>query len=202
MQENEKKVTIDQLDLLNQATAYGLMVKVLNDQNHRIFATPLELGVPLIFTAVYLLAPELHEAMNAATISFLDCYLFRDVLHKSSRRVAFPEWDPEDTFAPDCHPVADVFMLLYAWNLAAKQDELPPEEFLGPIFTLSGVVMEGIDRGYHVKDENMQALYGKYEEHFRSSLKADSEFDTKLAKQFSSLANLIEEARKHGGISQ
>ena len=200
MPEEKKTVSIDQLDLLNQATAYGLLVRVLDDQNGRLFATKLSLGVPAIYTAVYLLDHNLGpEASRYATISFLDAHLYRDVLHTSPKRVPFPEWDPEDTFAPDCHPLADLFMLLYAWNLAAKQDELPPEEFLGPIFTLSGVVMEGLDRGFHVKDDNMRQLYSTYEEHFKSSMQNRADFDAKLREQFLALENLIEEARGKGG---
>ena len=200
MQENEKKVSIDQLDLLNQATAFGLLVKVLDDQNKRLFVEPLEIGVPIIYSAVYLLDHALGEGgSSSATMSFLDCYLFRDILHTSPKRVEFPKWDPEDEFAVDCHPLADLFMLLYAWNKAAKQDELPPEEFLGPIFTLSGVVMEGLDRGYHVKDENMQALYDRYNDHFKSSMKDQEHFDERLRAQFISLEKLIGEARRKEG---
>ena len=164
MKIEREKVAIDQLDMLDQATGFGLFCKVVEDM---LPANATEEEKTMVPALVGSLMGRMHfgnDGFKALLISLIDATVNRGVLLGTRNAVRWPAWDPEDHHDEDCHPLCDVFFSYYSYYLYSQKKVVVPDFALGPIFTLSGVAMEGIARGYHVSDDNMHELYPKFKE--------------------------------------
>ncbi len=172
MENSKKTVSIDQLDLLNHATAYGLLVRVLEDEDARLsHPKPHPKEIIALFAALFMLPKGLGDALwQASAVSMMDAAKLRVLMPGSKNEVRFPEWDPEDKKNEDCHLLCDIFFMEYAWALLDKKEVDLPDHALGALFTLAGVSMEGIARGYHIDDKNMEGLYGEYKNQFYGTM--------------------------------
>ena len=196
MSEEKPTVSIDQAELYNLASAMGLMCRAFADWDETIFASPHDVRVPGMMVAVFLLDRKLGgEFFKIAYMSFLDVLVERGILLGTPKETLWPAWDEKSLNHPDLIPLFDLCILLAAWNFAAKQDEHPPEMFLGPLFTLSGVIVEGLERGYYLSDEKTREMYQKQRESLASSHGSQKEFVAALSKQLSAISDALEERK-------
>ena len=75
------------------------------------------------------------------------------------------------------------FLLIYhiSYYLYTQGAVELPDYSLGAIFTLSGIAVEGIARGYHLSDENMKSLYPTYLESMRKFVGNHGDFGKDLS---------------------
>ncbi len=164
MKIEREKVAIDQLDMLDQATGFGLFCKVVEDMLPKNSNDEEKVMVPALVGSLMGRMHFGNDGFKALLISLIDATVNRAVLLGTRNAVRWPSWDPEDHANEDCHPLCDVFFSYYSYCLYANKKVVVPDFALGPIFTLSGIAMEGIARGYHVVDDNMKELYPKFKE--------------------------------------
>ena len=186
MQDNDKKVSIDQLKMLDFATLFGVMIYSFDEEDKRINLANLHPIESIVLLASSVLLPKGmdEEYWSAAMLSIVDALYYRTLGSGSSRPIIFPEWDPEDHFNEDCHQFVDAFFALYAWNLAFdEKSDIDFAEYFGPIFTFSGIALEGIARGYHQVDDNVKKIANDFLKSYKLNSKAtdkDADFNQKL----------------------
>ncbi len=169
MKIEREKVAIDQLDMLDQATGFGLFCKVVEDMLPQNASDEEKEMIPALVGS---LMGRMHfgdDGFRALLIALIDARVNRGVLLGTKNAVRWPAWDPDDHHDEDCHPLCDVFFSYYSYVLYSQKKVVVPDFALGPIFTLSGIAMEGIARGYHVADDNMKELYPKFKENVEKS---------------------------------
>ena len=139
--DEKKTVDIDPNAVETLASAMGLLTRAFADWDKDIFDNPHGLSVPSIFVSTFLLDRKLGgEFFRIAWVSYLDVSAVRRLLPYTDKEVLWPEWDESSLEHPELIPVYDLAIMLTAFNLAAKQDEFPPEMFLGPLFSFSGFI--------------------------------------------------------------
>lgn len=194
--DEKKTVDIDPNAIETLASAMGLLTRAFSDWDKDIFDSPHSIAVPSIFVSTFLLDRKLGgEFFRIAWASFLDVSSVRRLLPYTEKQVLWPEWDEESLEHPELIPVYDLAIMLTAFNLAAKQDEFPPEMYLGPLFTSSGFIVAGVNRGFYLEDEKTREAYHKQRESLASSHGSPEEFKEALGKQLSSIHDSLE-ARK------
>lgn len=197
MDEQKPTVEIDTPELYNLASVLGLMTRAFEDWDKEIFETPHELAVPAIMVAIFLLDRKVGgEYFKVAWVSFLDVIAQRKILSGTPKQIAWPEWDPDTVSHPELIPLADLGIMLAAWNFASKQDEIPPEMYLGPLFSIGGAVMEGVVRGYYLQDDKAKALYEQQRTSLASSHGSEEEFKAALKTQLESIAESLQNRRE------
>lgn len=191
--DEKKTVDIDPSAVETLASAMGLLTRAFSDWDKDIFDRPHHLSVPGIFVSTFLLDRKLGgEFFRVAWASFLDVASVRRLLPYTPKEVLWPEWDKESLEHPELIPIYDLAIMLAAFNLAAKQDEFPPEMFLGPLFTFSGFVVAGVNRGYNLEDEKTKTAYHSQRESLAASHGSPEEFKEALGKQLSSISDALE----------
>ncbi len=194
--DEKKTVDIDPNAIETLASAMGLLTRAFSDWDKDIFGEGHSLSVPAIFVSTFLLDRKLGgEFFRIAWVSYLDVASVRRLLPFTEKEVKWPEWDESTLEHPELIPVYDLAIMLTAFNLAAKQDEFPPEMYLGPLFTSSGFIVAGVNRGFHLEDEKMRETYHAQRESLASSHGSPEEFKEALGKQLSSIADSLQ-ARK------
>ena len=194
--DEKKTIDLDPNAIETLASAMGLLTRAFSDWDKDIFPSPHDLSVPSIFVSTFLLDRKLGgEFFRIAWASFLDVSSVRRLLPYTEKQVLWPEWDEESLEHPELIPVYDLAIMLTAFNLAAKQDEFPPEMFLGPLFTSSGFIVAGVNRGFYLEDEKMRDTYHHQRESLASSHGSPEEFKEALGKQLSSIHDSLQ-ARK------
>lgn len=197
MSEEKKTVDIDQSELYNLSSVMGLMTKAFEDWDKTIFEEGHELSVPAIMVAIFLLDRKLGgDFFKIAWISFLDVSTARRILPDTPKQVLWPAWEEETLSHPELIPLYDLCIMLAAWNMAAKQDDLPPEMFLGPLFSLAGVIVEGVDRGYLLQDEKSKKIYEEQRKSLASSHGTEEEFKEALKGQLNSIAESLQKRKE------
>ena len=173
------------------------MTRAFGDWDQTIFEQPHDLAVPGIMVAVFLLDRKLGgDFFKIAWVSFLDVAAKRRILPGTPKEVSWPSWDLSTLKYPELSTLHDICIMLAAWNFAAKQDDNPPEMFLGPLFTLSGVIVEGVERGYMLEDESTKKIYEEQRKKLASSHGSEEEFVQALKTQLESIASSLEDHRK------
>ena len=193
MEENKRPmVDIDQPTLYNMSSALGLMVRVIEDWDKELFELPHSVHVPTLLVTALLLDKSLGGGLfQAAWISLVEVAAKRKILEGKENEVTWPEWEEGSLRHPELSPVYDISLMLHAWNLAAKQDELPPEMFLGPLFSCAGTVVEGIDRGYFMEDENVKKTYQEQRHMLTEGHGGEEEFKKSLMNQLASIEQTL-----------
>lgn len=173
------------------ANCFGLLCRVCED-NLPEETTPFERFFVPVFVASFLgrslfVSP---EGFNAFVSSAIEASTHRCMLKNHRQRVDFPEWDPEDHYEEDCRHLADVFFCFYAHKLFSSGVTELPEQSLGAIFTLSGLALEGIARGYHLSDETMKNAYPQYEESLNGCFSSEGGMKENLLSSLKGLAEV------------
>lgn len=194
-------VTLDQQELVDQSTAFGLLVRSLEKECDVIVDADFHAKeVCILYSVIFFLSPKLDgPTWNAAVISTMDVMTHRALAAGSEKEIRFPEWDPEDLDHADCRIIADAFINLYSWNRAISDGDLPPEDYLGPLFTCAGAVMEGVARGYHLSDPEIQKIAENYLERLYSRLSHPEKGPEMLRQQLLSLSSTYNEFVKQKG---
>ncbi len=199
MKIEREKVAIDQLDMLDQATGFGLFCKVVEDMLPQNASDEEKEMIPALVGS--LMGRRMHfgnDGFRALLIALIDARVNRGVLLGTKNAVRWPAWDPDDHHDEDCHPLCDVFFSYYSYVLYSQKKVVVPDFALGPIFTLSGIAMEGIARGYHVVDDNMKELYPKFKENVEKSFAEHGDPSLDLQSTLQSLVLFSETMRiKH-----
>ena len=194
--DEKKTVDIDPNAVETLASAMGLLTRAFSDWDKDIFDEPHALSVPSIFVSTFLLDRKLGgEFFRIAWVSYLDVAAVRRLLPYTEKEVAWPAWDKESLEHPELAPVYDLAIMLTAFNLAAKQDEFPPEMFLGPLFSFSGFIVSGVNRGFYLEDEKTREAYHSQRESLASSHGSPEDFKEALGHQLQSIHDSLE-ARK------
>ena len=194
--DDKKTVDIDPSAVETLASAMGLLTRAFSDWDKDIFDPSHDLSVPTIFVSTFLLDRKLGgEFFRIAWVSYLDVASVRRLLPYTEKEVLWPEWDEESLEHPELIPVYDLAIMLAAFNLAAKQDEFPPEMFLGPLFTFSGFIVDGVNRGFYLQDEKMRETYHAQRESLASSHGSPEDFKKALGQQLSSIADSLQKRK-------
>lgn len=195
--DEKKTVDIDPSAVETLASAMGLLTRAFSDWDKDIFGDPHDLSIPAIFVCTFLLDRKLGgEFFRIAWASFLDVSCVRRLLPYTEKEVVWPEWDKESLEHPELVPLYDLAIMLTAFNLAAKQDEFPPEMYLGPLFSFSGFIVSGVNRGFHLEDEKTKNAYHAQRESLASSHGSPEEFKEALGKQLSSIAEAVDSRKE------
>ena len=164
MSKEKEKVEIDQLAMLDEATGFGLFCRIVSDMLPENSSEKEKRMIPALVGS---LMGRMHfgeDGFKALLIALIDATVNRGAMIGSKNEVRWPAWDPEDHSNEDCHPLCDVFFAYYSYVLYSQKKVTLPDYALGPIFTLSGVALEGIARGYRAEDQNMKDLYPQFKE--------------------------------------
>lgn len=195
MEIEREKVAIDQLDMLDQATGFGLFCKVVEDMLPQNASDEEKEMIPALVGSLMGRMHFGNDGFRALLIALIDARVNRGVLLGTKNAVRWPAWDPDDHHDEDCHPLCDVFFSYYSYVLYSQKKVAVPDFALGPIFTLSGIAMEGIARGYHVADDNMKELYPKFKENVEKSFAEHGDPSLDLQSTLQSLV-LFSETRR------
>lgn len=184
-------VEIDQKEMEDYAKCFGLLCRVCED-NLPEETVPYERSFVPAFCACFMARGLFasHEGFNAFVSSSIEVTAQRCMLKNHKQRVDFPEWDPEDHHEEDCRPLADVFFCFYAHKLFASGAVELPEESLGAIFTLSGLALEGIAKGYHLTDEDVKKAYPQFEESLNKAFSSEGGMKVNLPNSLKDLATI------------
>ena len=197
MEPSAPTVDIDTAAVVDLASALGLMARVFEDWDKEIFAEPHDKAVSGLLVCTFLLDRSIGgELFKVAWGCFLDVAAKRRILPGTPKEVCWPNWDESTLESPELIALFDLGIILAAWNLAAKQDELPPEMFLGPLFNLAGFIVEGVERGYRLKEPRLQETYEAQRKSLASSHGSEEEFKMALEKQLSSIDDALQNLRK------
>lgn len=197
MEQSRPTVDIDTAALYDLSSALGLMVRVFEDWDKEIFAEPHDKAVPGLLVCTFLLDRSIGgELFKVAWGCFLDVAAKRRILPGTPKEVCWPSWDEETLNHPELIAVFDLGIILSAWNFAAKQDEHPPEMFLGPLFNLAGIIVEGVEKGYHLQEKRLADAYEQQRKSLASSHGSEEEFKMALQKQLGSIDDALQNLRK------
>lgn len=193
MDEKKPTVDIEHSQIYGLATVLGLMTKAFEDWDASLFDAPHDRSVSALLVCVFLLDRSLQgDLFQSATGTLFDVASKRAIMANSPKKVEWPLWDNSTLKHPELAPVYDLGIALAAWNLAAKQDELPPEMFLGPLFSLAGIISEGVDHGYYLEDKTTRKAYQEQRERLAQSHGGEEEFKKALKAQLESIASTLE----------
>lgn len=196
MDENKPTVDIEHSQIYGLTTVLGLMARAFEEWDASLFKTKHEISVPAILVAVFLLDRNLEgELFQAALATFFEVAGKRKILSGTPKEVPWPQWDEETLKHPELVPLYDLGIILAAWNLAARQDELPPEMFLGPLFSLAGIIVEGVDHGYFLEDEETRKTYYEQRERLAGSHGGEEGFKAALKAQLQSVFESLQDAK-------
>ena len=184
----EENVSLSISEIYTQAVSFGAVARLAVDKNDGIEERP----ACLLFAQLFSLNKNFQdEDINTIMIIFADVLLYRKIMANSPGEIVFPEWDPSQTEFLEYRDIADAFMILEAFELCAKENfRLPPEQYLRPLFGVSGAVMEGVRDGFALKAEGMENRYQTYLSN------STPEVDESLRSQLKSIGVFLKELRK------
>ncbi len=189
--DEKKQVRIDPHDLYARAYVFGLLCRIIKEEDERLFTEPHILKAVGLFASAYSLNQNLDEmTFQAAVVSLVDVAQTRSILGGTDHPVKWPDWDPEDPLT-DVHDLVDLFLLLTAWNMAAETPDMGPEHFLGPLFTFSAFGYDGVKHGFLEEEGELVVKKDSVREQFYSTLRGDDK-DALLSRQITMFANLFE----------
>ena len=114
----------------------SLLKRIMPEQDERLL---------LVLGATRLLPPDLpDELFNRIVCGFLEIVHHRSLIRSFGIEAPVPEWDPEDEYLAQYHQACDVGFLLEAVELSKGEDI---SDYLGPIYSLAGSILEGIHFG-------------------------------------------------------
>lgn len=198
MEENKETVSIDQLKMLDLATLFGVIIYSFDQEDRRINADHLHSIESIVLLSASVLLPKGMDEQfwTAAMLSMADALYYRTLGSGSSRPIILPPWDEEDHFNEDCHQFVDAFFVLYAWTLSFNENSrLDFSKYLGPIFTFAGVALEGVARGYHQDDENVQKIGRDFFESYKRNSRSQN-VDDDISKKLDLITDIVGEYLK------
>ena len=200
MEENGKRVSIDQLEMLDHATGFGLFCKAILDFLPASASGKEKECIPML--AASLMGRSLFgpDGFKALMIALADVAANRAILLGKKGEVRWPCWDPDDHFEEDCHPLCDAFFAYFSYYLYSQKKVSLPDDSLGAIFTLSGVALEGVARGYHLADENMKSLYPKYRGYVEKAFSEHGDPSLDIQSTLQALMTIVE-VRAHPNLA-
>ena len=74
-------------------------------------------------------------------------------------KTAIPPFNPDDPMCADCRELVIIAMVQYAFVASIQGETNPLKDYLGGIFSYSGIAFEGVDEGYHLKGCDTQFYY-------------------------------------------
>ena len=99
----------------------------------------------LVLGATRLLPPDLpDEVFNRIVCGFLEIIHHRSLKRSFGIENPIPEWDPEDQYLAKYHQACEIAFLLEAAELSLGEDLT---DYLGPVYSLAGSLLEGIHFG-------------------------------------------------------
>lgn len=141
---NEVKIDIPQI---TQEAGLFAMTSIILSQIDQQSETPHDPLAPLVLAARMLLPPEMPSNVTVSLFfSMIDAVKKRVIHSRAKEDIVFPPWDPDQTDLLDLYPIADAFIAMEAWVLAFSSDN-PPEDYFGPLFSVAGHVLFGVESG-------------------------------------------------------
>ena len=144
------------------AASFGRLCRAFFDFDSEIFPSAHHISVPGVLVGVLMLDKRIGgDFLQVAFLTYLDVSLVRRIAPYSPKEVAFPAWDETTLEHPEIASLYDLAIILLAFNLAAAQDKYPPEMFIGPLLSLSGFVVDAVNRGFFLKTKEEEEAYQK-----------------------------------------
>ena len=114
------------------------------------------------------------------------------IIDTDGSKTPIPPFNPEDPICVDCHELVDIAMVQYGFVASIQGGTNPLKDYLGGIFTYSGIAFEGVDSGYHLKDEQIQDIYRQLKASFMPNEKASQQYRALLLQKIDYLKNIFE----------
>lgn len=114
------------------------------------------------------------------------------IIDTDGSKTPIPPFDPEDSLCIDCHELVDIAMVQYGFVASIKGGTNPLKDYLGGIFTYSGIAFEGIDSGYHLKDDQIKGIYEQLKNNFMPNEDAAHRYREQLIQKINYLKNIFE----------
>ena len=108
------------------------------------------------------------------------------------KKTPIPEFDPNDKACLDCRPLVDIALAQYAFLRSRGDQKHSISDYLGGIFSYSGVAVEGVDDGYHLKSVQVKKAYDLIASSYVATKEAEETFKKTLALKARSLKDLFE----------
>ena len=158
MEERKSEVTVSSPIFYNASANLGLAVRLYEET---LGEDEYDQGYLGILASIEMLADEVpEEAFSFYCTMLFHAFSERLIYDADGSKTPIPEFDPNDPMCADCRPLVDIAIAQYAF-LAAKDEPNPMKDFLGPIFSLSGIGIEGLDDGYHIKNDELKSFYDR-----------------------------------------
>lgn len=153
-------ITLDPSKVEHDAMAFGILVRALEEENANVFSSAHSLPSLLLYAATYFLGKIPSEQLwLSAMLSTMNVIHERKLVlgkGENSRVVSFPDWDPDELASIPHYPLADAFLSVETWRLAMQRNDYPPEDYLGPLFSIGGYVLDGIKKGHLAEEPEIQ----------------------------------------------
>ena len=91
-----------------------------------------------------------------------------------------------------CNGDVKAVRVFYAFLASIKGGTNPFKDYLGGTFAYSGIAFEGIDSGYHLKDDQIKDIYQQLKNGFMPDEEASIKYRLQLKKKLDYLVHIFE----------
>ena len=118
----------------------------------------------------------------------------RIVIGVDGSKTPIPPFDPDDPMCKDCHELVDIAIVNYAFIAHLEGDpEIPMKDYLGGVFTFSGVAFEGVEAGYHLDgSQEAKEAYEAIRSHLCPNPEASEAYGSRLRMRLDTLKGILE----------
>lgn len=116
----------------------------------------------------------------------------RVVYDVDGSQTPIPPFDPNDPMCADCRELVDLALVQYAFMSSLEDKKHPLKDFLGPVFSFSGIGVEGVDDGYHQTKEEFKGYMDQVRAKVLSDEAAEMEYRNWLNTKIKELIRIFE----------
>ena len=152
MEERKDEVSISSPLFYQYSSHLGLLVRFYEEVVGKDTYPRVYLG---IFASLDLIGSTIPEdAFGFYCTCLYHACTERVIYDVDGSKTPIPPFDPNDPMCADCRELVDLALVQYAFMSSLEDKIHALKDFLGPIFSFSGIGVEGVDDGYHqTKDE-------------------------------------------------
>ena len=158
MEERKSEIQISSPIFYRYSSYLGLIVRLYEEVLGKESYSKVYLGILASLELMMNDIPE--EAFGFYCTNLHEAGTERIIMDADGSRTLIPEFDPNDKMCEDCRELVDIALAQYAF-IASKDGPNPLKDYLGAIFSYSGIGVEGVDDGYHLKQKDFIPIYEK-----------------------------------------